>query len=196
MHTDSSWPDLGVFGVDLFFVLSGFLITGILLDAEGSPAYFRTFYSRRIFRLLPLYYIYLIFLAFFLPAIHHLTRSSMTDYAGSWWWYIAYFCNWKPDHAASDPYLGHFWSLAVEEQFYMIWPLIVAFTPRRYLARICVALIAFSLGLRCIWSLQRVDWNTIYRLTITRFDPLNAGGRPQSVFPRESASGFWRLFSV
>lgn len=169
-----SWADLGAFGVDLFFVLSGFLITGILLDSRRTPAYFSTFYTRRIFRLLPLYYLYLLFLAL-LPAIHKIARISMPDYKGNWWWYITYFCNWKPDHAAPDPYLGHFWSLAVEEQFYLIWPAIVLITSRRRLTQICVLLIAFSLSLRCLWSLEGVWWDTIYRLTVSRFDPLAMG---------------------
>ena len=171
----SSWKDLGAFGVDLFFVLSGFLITGILLDSRSSPNYFSNFYTRRVFRIFPLYYSYLLILAVLLPGIHSLLRTSMADYQGNWWWYIAYVCNFKSNHAADDSYLGHFWSLAIEEQFYIVWPTVVLLATRRRLVYISVGLILLSFALRCLWSVQGVHWNTIYRLTATRFDPLAMG---------------------
>lgn len=167
--------DLGAFGVDLFFVLSGFLITGILLETKHARHYFQNFYARRFLRLLPVYYLYLLFAAIGLPVIHRALHSSIADYHGSWWWYFLYLCNWKPGHAASDPFLGHFWSLAIEEQFYIVWPAIVYFLTRRSLAIFSVAIALLSLALRCIGSLQGADWNTLYRLTIMRFDTLALG---------------------
>jgi peptidoglycan/LPS O-acetylase OafA/YrhL len=172
----SSWADAGAFGVDLFFVLSGFLITRTLLNSRNSPHYFGSFYGRRVFRLFPLYYSYLLIISLLLPGIHRMVGTSMADYSGNWWWYITYFCNWKRGHGSADPNLGHFWSLAVEEQFYLIWPAVVLLASNgKRLAYVCIALIAFSFGLRCVWSLQGVDWNTLYRLTVTRFDPLAMG---------------------
>jgi peptidoglycan/LPS O-acetylase OafA/YrhL len=117
--------EFGAYGVDLFFVLSGFLITGILLETKESPKYFSSFYARRFLRLFPVYYGYLLVVALIFPALHHAIRTSMTDYGGGWGWYLAYCSNWKPGHGASDPCLGHFWSLAVEEQFYLLWPAMI-----------------------------------------------------------------------
>lgn len=167
--------DAGVFGVDLFFVLSGFLITGILLRRRGEPHYFRNFYARRFLRLFPLYYGYLAAIAFLLPLFHRITHSSMNHYAGSWWWYLAYLSNWKEGGGAHDPMLGHFWSLAVEEQFYLVWPAVVLALSRRRLAVFCFTLIVFSTTLRFVLAPGGADWNTVYRLTVTRFDTLATG---------------------
>jgi peptidoglycan/LPS O-acetylase OafA/YrhL len=167
--------DVGAFGVDLFFVLSGFLITGILIDTRSSPRYFRNFYARRFLRLFPLYYLYLAFVALLLPWLHAIFRTSIPDYNGNWWWYLLYFCNWKTGNAVGDPSLGHFWSLAVEEQFYLVWPAIVLLLSRRYLVLCCGAVTLLSLGLRLAWAHDNVYWNVIYRLTVTRLDTLALG---------------------
>lgn len=168
--------DAGSFGVDLFFVLSGFLITGILLDSDVGPRFFLNFFARRFLRLFPVYYVYLILVATLVPAIHRAVHSSMPDYGGSWWWFVFYVCNLKPDHAVHDPYLGHFWSLAVEEQFYLIWPAVVFFLPRRWLTCFCLWAIALALALRVFLSWSGADWNTIYRVTPMRLDALALGG--------------------
>ena len=170
-----NFGEAGVFGVDLFFVLSGYLITSILLRKREQPNYFRNFYARRFLRLFPLYYGYLALVALVLPLFHRLTHSSMQDYSGSWWWYLLYLSNWKADHGAPDPNLGHFWSLAVEEQFYLIWPAVVLLLSRRRLAVFCFGIIVAATLLRGIMAFQGADWNTIYRLTVTRFDTLAFG---------------------
>jgi peptidoglycan/LPS O-acetylase OafA/YrhL len=141
--------ELGTFGVDLFFVLSGFLITGILLDSKDAPNYFRNFYARRFLRLFPVYYLYLIFIALLLPAIHRAIHTHMPDFGGNWWWFLLYSCNLKPDHAANDAYLGHFWSLAVEEQFYLVWPAVVLLLSRRRLTYFCICAIALRPHCAC-----------------------------------------------
>ncbi|MDB4969212.1 MAG: hypothetical protein JWN44_4901, partial [Myxococcales bacterium] len=186
-----AWPDLsaewrggatlnvlaaaGPFGVDLFFVLSGFLITGILLDARDRPHYFRNFYARRTLRLFPVYYLYLLVIATLLPLFHRLIHTSMPDYGGSWWWYLLYFGNWKANWGWGDPWLGHIWSLAVEEQFYLVWPTVVLLAGPRRLWPVCLAIIAGATALRCVWSAEGVAWNQIYRLTITRADTMAYG---------------------
>ena len=115
----------GAFGVELFFVLSGFLITGILYDAHNGPYYFRNFYMRRFLRIFPLYYGVLA-LVFFVAPLIPLLRGPTLDYLldrQAWAWlyavniYIARQGEW------SFSYLNHFWSLAIEEHFYFFWPL-------------------------------------------------------------------------
>ena len=114
---------LGQTGVDLFFVLSGFLITGILLDARGKQNALKVFYFRRVLRIFPLYYAYLIVAFLVLPAFH---AASHVTYSNQWWFWF-YCQNIQATFAASFPTTGpgHFWSLAVEEHFYLIWPFIV-----------------------------------------------------------------------
>jgi len=165
----------GPFGVDLFFVLSGFLITGILIAAREKVHYFKNFYARRVLRLFPVYYAYLLVLMFVIPLIHRALHTSMEEYSGPWWWYLAYFCNWKPNFGWRDAGLGHIWSLAVEEQFYLIWPTIVLLAGRRRLPWVCGALILSATALRCVWSAQGATWNQIYRLTVTRWDTMAFG---------------------
>ncbi|AKU89843.1 acyltransferase family protein [Vulgatibacter incomptus] len=116
----------GMLGVDLFFVLSGFLITGILYDSRGAPGYFRNFYMRRVLRIFPLYYGTLI--AFFLVApFVGLHGAALDELRGNQSWLWLYGAN--VFHAIQGKwalsYLNHFWSLAVEEHFYFVWPLLV-----------------------------------------------------------------------
>ncbi len=167
----------GWMGVDLFFTLSGFLITGILLDTRDDPHYFRNFYVRRALRIFPLYYG--LFLVFFVltPLLHLQWRPGHLAYllyAGN----IAY--NLDPTLALVRPSLTllHFWSLAIEEQFYFVWPLVILFiSNRRTLVRVCFGLSAVSLLLRCglvYWSLPRgAEW--AYAQLPTHMDGLLAG---------------------
>lgn len=124
-------------GVNLFFVLSGFLITGILLDTVATQNYFRNFYARRSLRIFPLYYGSLI-------ALLLLSRPMHFNWNGWEWFYLTYTSNlalWKhtlPDLAQFN--IRHFWSLQVEEQFYFVWPLVVLKVRRpETLARVCAA---------------------------------------------------------
>jgi peptidoglycan/LPS O-acetylase OafA/YrhL len=115
----------GWIGVDLFFVLSGFLITGILLRTRMTANYFSAFYMRRFLRIFPLYYAVLslvLLLAAFRPDWHLRVPPS-----NEWIFYYLYVDNWltlvHPDWPWT--FIGHFWSLAIEEQFYLGWPLMV-----------------------------------------------------------------------
>lgn len=130
-------------GVQLFFVLSGFLITGILLrnrpEASGAKTahVLKAFYLRRILRIFPLYYlVVLVCMAFSVGPIRE-----------TWWWHLAYLSNFYYSfHAYGDALVEpfhHFWSLSVEEQFYLLWPLIVLTAPRR---RLCVIICASIVG--------------------------------------------------
>lgn len=126
---------MGWCGVDAFFVLSGFLITGILLDNREQPHYFRNFYARRVLRIFPVYYVTLLILFVLLYQIlsGYEFYDRLSSYQG---WYWLYLENWEwtfhPRFEVSP--IAHFWSLAVEEQFYLLWPLIVYLVPRRFLA--------------------------------------------------------------
>jgi peptidoglycan/LPS O-acetylase OafA/YrhL len=121
-------------GVDLFFVLSGFLIGGILLDEATSASYFPTFYLRRAYRILPLYAVVLgISLA--------VNIREGTGHLADFWYYIFFFQNvlMAADGTWGIPHLGMTWSLAVEEQFYLTLPAVVRFVPKHILWRVLLA---------------------------------------------------------
>src|SRR5690242_7378387 len=134
------------FSVDSYFVLSGFLITGILLDSKGSEHYFRNFYARRALRIWPLYYL-LLFLVFVVaPLFLHSMRATA---AGVWPAFVFYVQNIALVYRDTYPFaLGATWSLAVEEQFYLTWPLLVFLLRRRALAIVSASLVVVSLSLR------------------------------------------------
>ena len=165
-------------GVDLFFVLSGFLITGILLDARGSSRYFRSFYLRRALRIFPLYYATIAGVcllshwqhpgedagaALRLPWLLSYTTNVAMAVNHGWW-----FSN---QHLSLD----HFWSLAVEEQFYLVWPMLVLRCSPRTLRAVCVALILGALGWRTLATFATDDhWLVFYQLP-SRADSLAMG---------------------
>ena len=169
----------GSYGVELFFVLSGFLITGILYDARDKPHYFRNFCMRRLLRIFPLYYGVLA-LVFFVAPLIPLLRGPTLDYLvdrQAWAWlyavniYIAKAGEW------SFSYLDHFWSLSIEEHFYLFWPLVVFLLARRPRALIAVSLAASLCAMlsRLTGSLMGLSWWTTYVLTPFRLDGLALG---------------------
>jgi len=128
-------------GVDLFFVLSGCLITGILLDEKGTRGYFRRFYIRRVLRICPVYYLAL--LVSFTVARAWLLPVGGVPFATS----LAYFfnfSNWLSLHGREIEALNHYWSLAVEEQFYLTFPLAVFLLSRKALLRALTAVIVLA----------------------------------------------------
>ena len=169
----------GDYGVDLFFVLSGFLITGILYDARDKPNYFRNFYMRRVLRIFPLYYGVLA-LVFFVAPLIPLLRGTMLDYLverQAWAWlyavniYVAMHGEW------SLSYLNHFWSLSVEEHFYFFWPLVVFLLARRPRTLIAVSLAVSLCAMlaRLTGSVMGLSWWTTGVLTPFRLDGLALG---------------------
>jgi peptidoglycan/LPS O-acetylase OafA/YrhL len=169
----------GAYGVELFFVLSGFLITGILYDTHNGPHYFRNFYMRRFLRIFPLYYGVLTLVFFVVPLIP-LLRGPTLDYLvhrQAWAWFYAVNIYIAKDGEWSFSYLNHFWSLAIEEHFYFFWPVVVFVLARRPRTLI-VASLATSLGAmlaRLTGSLMGVSWWTTYTLTPFRLDALTLG---------------------
>lgn len=116
----------GHYGVELFFVLSGFLITGILIDTRKTSGYFRNFYMRRLVRIFPLYYGVLLVALVILPLFIPLPGFEKTMQNQAWlWMYVANIFVGIKGSYDSLPMFSHFWSLAVEEHFYLIWPVLV-----------------------------------------------------------------------
>jgi peptidoglycan/LPS O-acetylase OafA/YrhL len=159
---EASW-----IGVDVFFVLSGFLITGVLYDTKGSPGFFRKFYGRRTLRIFPLYYGVLaaVFLAPSLLLGHPLTSEARWEQL----WHWTYLSNVDVAlHGWQEPIeIGHFWSLAVEEQFYLVWPVVVFAFARAGLLRIAVVCLVGALALRSVLPLW-LDPLSVYVLMPTR----------------------------
>ena len=167
---ESSWA-----GVDLFFVLSGFLITGILLDSRDDKRYFLNFYARRTLRIFPLYYAVLVVAILIVPAVMGFSKlpelySRLVANQLWLWTYLQNFVQSSGPHAL--PGFGHFWSLAVEEQFYWVWPLAVFLLPRRHLFRLCITLCAILPLLRLIMILVGERNWAIRQYTFTRVDSL------------------------
>ena len=169
-------------GVDLFFVLSGFLITGILYDAKGQAHYFRNFYARRTLRIFPLYFGFLTAIlaavilyrfAFHADYKHSRLGHQLTSYQPWLWTYTANF--WMAFHDRFMAIVGHFWTLCIEEQFYLIWPLVVVLCSRRALIRICLAVVLGSLLLRLALTAAGCDWLFIFTFTPAHVDPLALG---------------------
>jgi len=174
---------LGWTGVDLFFVLSGFLISGILIDTRQERHYFRDFFAKRSLRIFPLYYATLLVFFVVLPQLafgHHALGPDFEQVQKGQVWFWSYLTNWwvgavlpQWPHA---PYLNHLWSLAVEEQFYLVWPLLVRWLPpaRLTAAFSVVALTAFVARAAILASGGTPIF--VYVSTLTRMDSLAIGG--------------------
>jgi len=165
----------GWVGVQLFFVLSGFLITGILLEGLGAHNQLKNFYIRRTLRIFPLYYFFLVFFFVFLPATN-LMPKWIGDLQVHQIWYWTYLINWTQPFL-DKPAFGHIWSLAIEEQFYIVWPLLVILVSRRTLATVCIGLILTALIARqyIITNYPDDAVRIAYTFTITRWDALAIG---------------------
>jgi peptidoglycan/LPS O-acetylase OafA/YrhL len=164
----------GWMGVDLFFVLSGFLITGILIDAKQSEGYLRNFYARRCLRIWPLYYSLIFFMFAVLPFLSRSEGHAVFEKSSPWWAYPLFLQNFliSPVSTAAAGPLGVTWSLAIEEQFYLVWPWIVRFCSYAQLRRIATAVIFLSPALRFYLSRHQVD---LYTNVFCRLDGLMAG---------------------
>lgn len=185
-------------GVDLFFVLSGFLITSLLFDMRGRIGALRSFWSRRAVRILPLSYAYL-GVVLFSP----LWRDEPW-HAGIYreqWWFWLYVNNWLALYRPSLDHgvLAHFWSLAIEEQFYLIWPLVVLSLPPSRVRALCVGLSVASVAGHVSAVTLHVTTDLIHSLTPARLDGLLLGSwlalfmRRERPSPWPAASHRWLL---
>ncbi len=164
-------------GVTLFFVLSGFLITGILLDSRGGAAragYYRRFYLRRTLRIFPLYYAILFAWLVVVPVLARAPALGIQAKAhGIWYW--LYLSNWVNPFGIGVDGLGHFWSLAVEEQFYLVWPLLVAMLAWRRLGALCSILLVVTPMFRFFLIATDAPVLAPYEFLTARWDALAAG---------------------
>jgi peptidoglycan/LPS O-acetylase OafA/YrhL len=178
--TNASTPMLkalgmyGLFGVDLFFVLSGFLITGILVRTKESPGYFRNFYAKRGLRIWPLYYALVIFVFVVLPLVQPKLTTQIFETCAPWPYYLVLVQNMF--ERTSDVFgpISITWSLAIEEQYYLLWPLVIRFCERRWLKPVALLMLALSVVLRIGDSLSLFSLDT-YHNTFTRLDGLAIG---------------------
>jgi len=158
----------GQTGVDLFFVLSGFLITRILINSKSSPHFFKNFIFRRIVRIFPLYYLFL-FLYFFIAPI--LLNTQFIPINEQWFYYVylqnigATF-NWN----LNGP--EHFWSLAVEEHFYLFWPFLIYFFNQKRIKYLIAIIVVGTIFLRYLMIRNNLG---VFYFTFTRIDALAIG---------------------
>lgn len=164
----------GNYGVELFFVISGFLITNILLDSKNSPGYFRNFYMRRFLRIFPLYYAVLFVIFFILPHLGTFDAATK-DIASRQIWFWTYLSNapWSGggwDNSAILR-LGHLWFLCVVVHFYIIWPLIIYKYEQQTIVKICLAGMIVCLTARIFYT--TAGWPALFTWsTITKCDGL------------------------
>ena len=168
--------NFGWMGVQLFFVLSGFLITGILLDTRSQPHWWRDFMVRRILRIFPLYYGTLAVIFLLLPGLSIQPSVFADDNAKQWslWLFLS---NWTESFGMGGSTVPHFWSLAVEEQFYLLWPLLIWWL-RRPSAVLKSSLIIAGISLLVrVWLIQhQFTAQMVYSWTPCRMDALALGG--------------------
>jgi peptidoglycan/LPS O-acetylase OafA/YrhL len=160
-------------GVELFFALSGFLITGILWDARGvgTGNYFKAFYARRFLRIFPLYYgaiAFILLLGLLVPALHTAGFQNLWNRQAWLWLYGVNVGHEKIGFGAFEYdwcEFTHFWTLAVEEHFYLLWPLVICFLNRRIAMAVSALLIGISFALRGNWIAVHDGW--LHALTAT-----------------------------
>lgn len=177
-------------GVDLFFVLSGFLITGILLDTRPSQAYFRNFYARRCLRIWPLYYSVLLIMFALVPLLRPQNAAEIFHRSNPWWSYPFFLQNFLvADPALGVGPLGVSWSLAVEELFYLVWPAFVRFLSGKQLQALAWGVLLASPFLRFFFVSR--GW-LIYSNPFCRIDGLMAGALLAILVGKSSfAPGRW-----
>jgi len=178
LHVTNSVIRFAWSGVDLFFVLSGFLIGGILFDNRESRHYFRTFYARRFHRILPAYYVVVGVYVLLEHANRPESLAWLFDRPMPLWSYLTFTQNFamaRADYFGAQ-WLGATWSLAIEEQFYLALPFIIRFIPRRRLWVALLLLAAAAPLTRLVLFLTDPHWGTAaYVLMPARADALMLG---------------------
>jgi len=179
LETTIIFTTVGWVGVDIFFTLSGFLITSILLKSKTGEHYFRNFYVRRALRIFPLYYAAILFVLFFAPKVEEEFTNQLSTALPIM---LLYQQNWALLFKGFyiTQYLGITWSLAIEEQFYLIWPFIVYKLDREKLIRFSIGYIALSIIGRVLGTLLWPDLpqasTFFYYTSFARFEEMLFGG--------------------
>jgi peptidoglycan/LPS O-acetylase OafA/YrhL len=171
---------IGWAGVDLFFVLSGFLITGILVDQRGAPRYYAAFYWRRALRILPAFTVLMTvvwLIVILIPVLEPVGAAHFREWQP---WYWTFTVNWLALHIGGAIALplgtGLLWSLSVEENFYFVWPALVALLPPRALVRALWALVVVAIITRLVLLATGDPTYAAQTLTPSRLDSLAGGG--------------------
>jgi peptidoglycan/LPS O-acetylase OafA/YrhL len=190
VHTLFGLLSTGWLGVDIFFVLSGFLITTILFEERTKPDFWSDFYLRRSLRILPpfaaVFGITILAIHFLLPAIR-LTPAILLPA-------IFFLENWTILNNTDMPMLPQLWSLAVEEQFYLLWPQAATRLGGASILKLSIALAAATELLRIGLALKQVNPYVIYTITPTRIDGLSIGAALSAAMTLPRAQRFLALF--
>ena len=212
IHTE--YLGFGWTGVQLFFVLSGFLITGILLDMKATlptGGYFKKFYGRRFLRIFPLYYFYLFLMWMVTSWLSTLPyrKNYMHAFQAQLPYALAYIYDFFYASSAFEHhrFLEHFWSLSVEEQFYVFWPLLLFLVPEKYLKKLFLTLIVsgpiirvalfFAFKYHLIWWFRdEIPWG-IYAFPLSHVDAFAFGAYiSRFTLPKAKGQFFALLFAV
>ena len=168
---------IGWVAMDYFFVLSGFLITGILVDSVEKKNYLKNYLGRRVLRVFPVYYLFLILMFLIIPNIFPALFDQYGYLQSKQIWFWLYAQNWlfSFEGFPNKLYLSHLWSMAVEEQFYLFWPFIIWFLRGKKLIYFCVLAIPFAFFFR----LYGGNWGLVFPFqyvnTLSRMDSLLIG---------------------
>lgn len=182
-HTESNIVPFGWIGVDLFFVLSGFLITRILVKSVDNGTtlsqYLKVFFLRRILRIFPLYYLALFLFIVLLPFIaqYFQTETNYNTLSKDAVWFVTYLQNFVIGYRNeyfNPGFLNHFWTLAIEEHFYLLWPFLVFFF-RKDIIKVAISTIVIVLLFRIISVINGVNPLFIHVGTFYRLDTLLFG---------------------
>lgn len=169
----------GWMGVDVFFTLSGFLITGILLETRGARGYWWSFYARRALRIWPLYLLVIGALACVATWAPQLAPKDAADFHRVAPWIWTQTVNLRSalgNNTSGWPYgVGIYWSLGVEEQFYLVWPLVIAVLAPRRLALGCCVLAVGSFILRLVLANLGMRPGAVYVFPVTHLEGLALG---------------------
>jgi peptidoglycan/LPS O-acetylase OafA/YrhL len=167
---------VGWCGVDLFFVLSGFLITQLLRSSRGSRGYFSAFYGRRALRILPAYYGFLVVLVLAAPLLGPRDEAAVLRAHQPWYWaFLVNVLVMRDGWSGTPLHSGHLWSLAIEAHFYLLWPLVVWHFDRRRLWTWCIATFAISAAGRIALHVLHVAPEVGYVCSLTHLEGLAAG---------------------
>lgn len=192
--------DLGWSGVDLFFVLSGFLVTSLLLKVKRGEGTLYEFLLRRAFRIVPCYFAALLLVFFIFPVLSDAYPVASAGVQLPLWLFVSNYVEQIADFSEGRFIVGHFWSLGVEAQFYLLWPLVILRFGTRGVVRFCAIMIAFAVSGRLALTLLEAHWTTTFAWLPFRIDCLLGGALVALHFDGRSAqapiSSNWAWYAV